>query len=228
MIVETDGYGRYHISDAESSGFGGRGSNFIVKVDKATLPEGTEFTTENPRVHRVTASGLNVIDFGVRLPKAERFSKERIIKKITMKKTLVEVQKNITIGSIFFDSDQDCIRPNQVKSLCKIADKIKEYGSGSLLIEGNTDARAPIWYNKKLAYKRAQSVYKELKQQLGDEMIGNVEVIYDNCDTEVRFDPRYDWWGKPNIPRTKKECTQFGLSKKRCNTLLNRSQGGAL
>lgn len=228
MLIETDGYGRYHVADAESSGFGGRGSNFIVKVDKATLPEGSDFTTENPRVLRITASGLNVIDFGVTLPKIEKLSKERIIKKTTMKKELVEVQKDITMGSIYFDSDQDCIRPNQVASLCAIADKLREYQGGSIMIEANTDARAPIWYNKKLAYKRAQSVYKELKQQLGDEMIGNVEVIYDNCESEVRFDPRYDWWGKPNAPKTKKECTQFGISKKHCNTLLNRSQGGAL
>ncbi len=228
MLIETDGYGRYHVADAESSEFGGRGKNYILKVDPATLPQGAIFTTENPRVHRVMVAGLNVIDFGVKLPKVERFSKERIIKKVTLKKELVEVVKEIKIGSIFFDSDQDCIRPNQVKSLCTIAKKIKMYGSGAIIIEGNTDARAPIWYNKKLAYKRAQSVYTELKHQLGDKMIQNVEVIYDNCEREVTFNPKYDWWGKPNIPRTKKECTKFGITKKDCNRLLSHKRGGAL
>ncbi len=228
MLIETDGYGRYHVADAESGGFGGRGKNYILKVDPTTLPEGAKFTTENPRVHRITTAGLNVIDFGVKLPKVERFSKERKITRVKMQKQQVEVQKSIKIGSIFFDSDQNCIRPDQVKSLCAIANKLKEYQGGSLMIEANTDARAPIWYNKKLAYKRAQSVYKELRAQLGDAMMGKVEVIYDNCDKEVSFDPRYDWWGKPNIPRTKKECTEFGISKKRCNRLLAANRGGAL
>ncbi len=228
MLIETDGYGRYHVADVKSGDFGGRGSNFILKVDPATLPEGAIFTTENPRVHRVTAAGLNVIDFGVKLPKVERFSKERIITRVKMKKEQVEVEKSIKIGSIFFDSDQDCIRPNQVQSICNIANKLKKYQGGSIMIEANTDARAPIWYNKKLAYKRAQSVYKELRHQLGDAMMGKVEVIYDNCEKEVSFDPRYDWWGKANIPRTKKECTEFGISKKRCKTLLDANKGGAL
>ncbi len=228
MLIETDGYGRYHIADVKSGGYAGRGSNFIVKVDAATLPKGATFTTENPRVYRVTSGQLNVIDFGVKLPKAKHFSKERTLTKITMKKRLVEVEKSVKIGSIFFDSDQFCIRPNQVQSLCNIAKKIKKFKNGSIMIEGNTDARAPMWYNKKLAYKRAASVYKELKHQLGDQLIKQVDVIYDNCEKEVKFNPRYDWWGKPNIPRTKKECTEFGISIKECHRLLNAKKGGAL
>lgn len=85
-----------------------------------------------------------------------------------------------------------------------------------------------MWYNRKLAYKRAQSVYAELRHYLGDRLVKHVEVVYDNCGHEVAFDPRYDWWGKPNIPRTKKECTQFGLSKKECHSALKNKKGGAL
>ena len=228
MLIETDGYGRYHVADVQSGGFMGRGSNFIVKVDPATLPEGTTFTTENPRVYRVTSGQLNVIDFGVYLPEVKAFSKEHNITKITIKKELVQVSKDIMIGSIYFDSDQNCIRPDQVKSLCKIADTIKQYQHGALRIEGNTDARAPMWYNKKLAYKRAQSVYKELRHRLGDSLMENVDVIYDNCSKEVKFDPRYDWWGKKNIPRSKKECTRFGISNKDCQRLLSTPKGGVL
>ena len=228
MLIQTDGYGRYHIADANSGGFGGRGKNYIVKVDKTTLPEGATLTTENPRVLRITSSGLNVIDFGVKLPKIERFSKERKITKVRLKKERISVEKDISLGSIYFDSDQDCIRPDQVKTLCKIAKKIKQYQNGSIMIEGNTDARAPMWYNKKLAYKRAQSVYKELRHQLGDKLIKNVDVIYDNCQKEVIFNPRYDWWGKPNVPHSKKECTQFGITQKECHRLLQQPKGGAL
>jgi hypothetical protein len=54
-----------------------------------------------------------------------------------------------------------------------------------------------------------------------------VEVIYNNCKKEVKFDPKYDWWGKPNAPKTKKECTKFGENKG-CNKVLKDNKGGAL
>ncbi len=227
IVIETDAYGRYHIADNDSGGFGWRGKNIVLKVDPATLPEGAKFTTENPRVYRVTASGLNQIDFGVKLPEKKPFAKKRTISKVVMHKEKVWVSKLTKLGTIYFDSDQDCIRPDQVPVIENLVKKIKAYGSGSIRIEGNTDARAPMWYNKKLAYKRALSVYKELKYRLGDEMIDKVDVIYNSCDKEVKFNPLYDWWGKPNIPRTPKECTRFGIKQKDCHTLLNQHRGGA-
>ena len=228
MLIETDAFGRYHLADVESGGFGGRGKNIILKVDPATLPEGARFTTENPRVYRITAGQLNTIDFGVQLPKQEAFSREVEQVKTKTVQVYQPVTKQVKLGSIYFDSDQSCIRPDQVKSLRKIARKLHELNGGKIVIEGNTDARAPVWYNKKLAYKRAQSVYRELKHCLGDEQIGKVEVTYFDCDKEVKFDPKYDWWGKPNIPRTKKKCTQFGLTKKECAKALKRKEGDAL
>ena len=67
LVMETDGHGRYHLEGVDV-GNSARGSNFILKVDAATLPPGTTFTTENPRVRRITP-GLPVrFDFGVRLP----------------------------------------------------------------------------------------------------------------------------------------------------------------
>ncbi len=227
MVIETDAYGRYHLADLESGGFGGRGRNFILKVDPATLPEGARFTTENPRVYRITAGQLNKIDFGIKLPKQERYARDVEETKIKTVKVYQPITRKTTLGSIYFDSDQDCIRPDQVKELRKIAQKLQKSKGGKILIEGNTDARAPVWYNKKLAYKRAQSVYRELKHCLGDKKIGSVDVTYLDCNKEVKFDPRYDWWGKPNIPRTKKECTKFGLTKKECAKTLKKEEGGA-
>ncbi len=227
LIIETDGYGRYHVPDVESGGFGGRGKNFILKVDSASLPKGATFTTENPRVYRVTAGGLNRIDFGVRLPKTKKPMRTRSVKKVVVKNETVEVPTEIKIGSIYFDSDQDCIRPDQVEKLKEIAQKLKAYGHGAVVIEGNTDARAPMWYNKKLAYKRARSVFIELKHLLGEEKMKDVEVVYNNCNKEVKFNPLYDWWGKPNAPKTKKECTKFGILQKDCNRLIAQTKGGA-
>ena len=62
LLIETDGYGRFHLPDmGESQGWS---QNFIVKVDKASLPEGAKLTTENPRVIHGSIA-LNNISFGV-------------------------------------------------------------------------------------------------------------------------------------------------------------------
>ncbi len=226
MVIETDGYGRYHVADDIQSMFGGRGRNIILKIDPTTLPQGTIILSENPRVYRVTSGGLNVINFSVKLPEVENFSREEIVFQTDVKEERYIQQESISIGSIYFDSDQNCIRPDQVKTIKKMAKKLKAYGGGELIIEGNTDARAPAWYNKKLAYKRAQSVYVALKYHLNDDEMEKVSVIYDDANREVKFNPKYDWWGKPNIPRTKKECTKLGLSNRACRDALNR-EGGA-
>jgi len=210
MIIETDAFGRYHIADIDSGGFGSRGKNIIIKIDPTTLPKDSNITTENPRVYRVTSSALNVVNFGISVPKSKTFSKNQEFVKVTMQDKMVQVYKKLKIGSIYFDSDQNCIRPDQVKELKEIASKLKHYDNGTITIEGNTDARAPIWYNKKLAYKRASSVYCELENILGKDKMKRIDVVYNNCDKEIKFNPRYDWWGKPNAPKTKKECTKLG------------------
>jgi uncharacterized repeat protein (TIGR01451 family) len=66
LVIETDSFGRYHIA-AVDGGFLERGRNYIVKVDPSTLPDTAEFTTENPRVKRITQGLLNQFDFGMRL-----------------------------------------------------------------------------------------------------------------------------------------------------------------
>ena len=55
LLIETDQYGRFHVAavDVEQPT---RGQNFYLKVDPATLPAGATFTTENPRVRRITRS----------------------------------------------------------------------------------------------------------------------------------------------------------------------------
>ncbi len=204
LVIETDAYGRYHIPDCESGGFGSRGRNAIVKIDRASLPEGALVTTENPRVYRITAGQLNRIDFGVKLPKQTPF-----VAKVEKTRNVDETVR-IEIGSIFFDSDKACIRPDQVCELDKIAKTIRKYRGGKITITGNTDARAPKWYNTKLAKRRAQTVYKELRYRIGKDLMKRVKITYlDKCG-EVWFDPKYDWWGKPNPPRLPKECTVLG------------------
>ncbi|MBW8311506.1 MAG: tandem-95 repeat protein [Rhizobium sp.] len=67
LVVETDVRGRYHLAGLDG-GNPLRGRNAILKVDVATLPPGSRFTTPNPLVRRITP-GLPVrFDFGVQLP----------------------------------------------------------------------------------------------------------------------------------------------------------------
>ncbi len=67
QIITTDGFGRYHIPDIAVQSFS-RGQTYLVKVDPTSLPKGAVFTTENPRVIRLTQGTMAKIDFGIKLP----------------------------------------------------------------------------------------------------------------------------------------------------------------
>lgn len=67
--IVVDAFGRYNYPGVDA-GPNARGSNFILKVDADSLPRGTEFTTGNPRLERITGGAITRIDFGVRLPEA--------------------------------------------------------------------------------------------------------------------------------------------------------------
>jgi len=64
LLLESDGYGRFHILDEhhKSKGFS---QNQLIKIDMSSLPEGAIMTTENPRLLRTTNMGLNKVNFGV-------------------------------------------------------------------------------------------------------------------------------------------------------------------
>ena len=69
LLIETDAYGRYHLADVDT-GRTARGANFILKLDPATLPDGAQVLSENPRVLRLTPALMSRIDFAVTLPEA--------------------------------------------------------------------------------------------------------------------------------------------------------------
>lgn len=64
LVIKTDGYGRFHIPDGliNKTSYG---QNQLLKVDFYSLPEGSRFTTENPRLIRNSNAGLNKINFGI-------------------------------------------------------------------------------------------------------------------------------------------------------------------
>ncbi len=187
LVIETDGHGRYHIPDV-SAGRRGWGQNFIIKVDKVTLPRGAKFTTENPRVLRITGAALNKINFGVKLPvqapPARRVQKEAVYqmedkKTITRQKVPVYKSVDVNLGSIFFDKDKHHIRADQRGNMDLIAKQIRQYGRGHIIIDAYTDSRHRAKYNVQLARRRAFTVRSELQKRLGKLLMNNVKVEVD-------------------------------------------------
>ncbi|WP_185960247.1 SdrD B-like domain-containing protein [Erythrobacter insulae] len=65
-LITTDEFGRYHIACAAVPD-ARIGSNYVLKLDEATLPEGWAMTTDNPRSIRLTRGKMGELNFGVAL-----------------------------------------------------------------------------------------------------------------------------------------------------------------
>ncbi len=157
--VVTDSKGRYSIEGVDG-GRMDRGTNYILKVMPETLPEGSKFTTENPRVQRITQGMPSKFNFGVMIPEQGAYT------------AMVEVR----LGEVFFDWDKDNVKDEYKQTLTRIANFIEEQGGGIIIIEGNTDSLGTDEYNEDLALRRASAVYKVLKDYLSDEVYQNIEV----------------------------------------------------
>lgn len=69
-VITTDEFGRFHVPCAMLPP--SRGSNFILKLDTASLPTGYRLTSENPRVIRLTPGKMSEIHFGASLSRVVR------------------------------------------------------------------------------------------------------------------------------------------------------------
>jgi uncharacterized repeat protein (TIGR01451 family)/fimbrial isopeptide formation D2 family protein len=67
QIITTDNFGRYHLSGVTVKDFN-KGQNLIMKVDPRSIPAGMVFTTENPRVVRLTQGMAAKVNFGLWFP----------------------------------------------------------------------------------------------------------------------------------------------------------------
>ncbi len=63
VLITTDAEGRYHVPCAAIPD-AAIGSNFLLKLDPRTLPQGYKVTTENPRDVRVTRGKVTELNFG--------------------------------------------------------------------------------------------------------------------------------------------------------------------
>ncbi|MBT8143846.1 MAG: OmpA family protein, partial [Gammaproteobacteria bacterium] len=122
LIIETDAFGRYHIAGVDG-GRRDRGRNFIIKVDSSSLPDGAAFTTENPRVQRITEGLMNRFDFGVNMPAGGDCCE----------------QIDVKIGEVFFEDGSSQIRTEFFPLIRQLADRLMEHRGGTLYIEGHAE-----------------------------------------------------------------------------------------
>ncbi|UYC16152.1 Ig-like domain-containing protein [Xanthomonas campestris pv. phormiicola] len=167
LLMETDAHGRFHLVGIAPAA--GRGSNFILKVDAATLPPGTVFTSENPRVRRITP-GLPVrFDFGVRLPDAgppgasldrggERGQRQRDA-----------AYPEVELGQALFEPGNAQLRQRYAGTLERIAQLLREAGGGHLQLPLHGAGEA-------LGLQRAQTVHAALAAQLPADVAAQTRV----------------------------------------------------
>ncbi len=176
LLIETDAYGRYSIPDV-AIGSTGIGRNFVLKVDPATLPQGSRFTTENPYVLRILNSSLNKINFGVRYPEVDPYKAKGnalCADPDNSQTTLQTVEVNI--GSVFFNVNEATVRDDQRGIVLDMANKLREYGGGQIVIESHTDSSGSASYNLELSRKRAENIRKILSEHLGPDMMKLISV----------------------------------------------------
>ena len=154
LLVETDQYGRYHLTGIDG-GRWERGRNFILKVDPATLPPGTTFTTDNPLVRRVTPGVPVRFDFGVKMPEAVLEGGRKDVE--------------MELGSVMFAPDSASIRDEYQPALDKMAETAARYRGGEVVIaaEGENDL---------LAFDRAVAVREALVKRLAPEVASALKI----------------------------------------------------
>ncbi len=153
VLIETDQYGRYRLVGVD--GGRERGRNFILKVDPATLPPGTTFTTGNPLVRRVTPGVPTRFDFGVKLPQSMIEGGERSVE--------------MELGSVMFAPGSAEIRAEYRPAIEKMAETAKRYRGGEVVIgaEGENDM---------LAFERAIAVREALAAQLPADVMSGLRM----------------------------------------------------
>ena len=126
MLITTDAHGRFHLEGIDVSHIG-RGRNFIMKIDEATLPAGSRSTTGNPLVKRITQGMPTRFDFGVQLPEREVASRSEI---------------EVELGEVFFSPGSATIRAEQMGNLQSMLDAINRHRGGHVDIVGHADEEA--------------------------------------------------------------------------------------
>lgn len=162
LLIETDAFGRYHIA-AVDGGFLERGRNFIVKVDRQTLPADATFTTENPRVKRLSQGLMNRFDFGVELPNPPA----------------LEARLTVKFAEMFFKPGSAEVLEGYREGLQQLAERLKAGALVKLRIEAfadpqqnSTEAGASA---RALARQRGDALVEALCALAGEDVKAQLE-----------------------------------------------------
>ncbi len=174
LTMETDSYGRYHLADVDVDRFE-RGGNFIIKLDKATLPDEANVISENPRVIRLTQALMSKINFAVAMP--ERPMGDCVQSCVDFRR----VVRRTALRPILFDTGKYEIPDGLVDNLKRLLDENKDKHGLRLLFIGHADSN-PIYGrlavtlgaggeagNKILSLRRAQRVCEYVRDVVGTE-----------------------------------------------------------
>ena len=165
LIIETDAFGRYHL-EAIPGGPWSQGRNFYLKVDPATLPVGTTFTTDNPLIRRITSGVPTRFDFGVKLPAP------------TPRAMQAGVQE---LGSVRFSEGSSDIDVGDDAGIGDIARQLVSHGGGELVIEANGETEA-------LAYARASALHDAILKQVPANLADKIQISL-KADVTASADP---------------------------------------
>ena len=164
--ILTDQYGRYSLPGVDP-GQNAWGRKAILKLDIASLPEGAQLTTENPRVLRITGGLMNQIDFGVRFEDPETLTFQRSVTEKTWETRVVE------FDPVYLDSGQVDIKDRYLQGMKAVISQLSGARNINFVISGHTDsqplsARAKKRFidNDTLSVARANQVAKALDSML--------------------------------------------------------------
>ena len=201
LIIETDEFGRYHVEEIENIAFD-IGSNFIIKVDPQSLPDGAEFTTENPRVVRLTQSLMSQANFGIRIPDAQWSATSCVAADqhpahgIAPGREVRLRTEPLTI--IRFDSGKSDIREAEMEVIRQGLERLSGQQNLRLRFSGHTDtdslsasSRAKYGDNEGLSIARAEQVASKVATSLGIDLndiilagFGDTMPVADNSTPE--------------------------------------------
>ena len=200
-IITTDEHGRYHLADVRG-GRWERGTNFILKLDTRSLPQGLTTTTENPIVVRLSPGLPSRINFGVEVPPpvAARLAEQLALEKAEEVKKIEEKllkEEKFVVESIHFAFDEAAIELEFENTLDSLAEVLRLHPEWKIRIEGHTDSMGTEAYNQDLSQRRANAVKTYLIKtgvtptQLVDAVgLGLTEPVADNSTPEGRYKNR--------------------------------------
>src|SRR5690606_18215728 len=154
LLVETDQFGRFHLVGVDG-GRWERGRNFIMKVDPATLPLGSQITTDNQRRHLISYELPVLYDFGVKCPPG-----------------LIEggtEEVEMLMDEVIFAPGSAEVRARYLPAIEAMAEKVRQYKGGEVVITANADSEG-------LAFDRANAVKAALLAKLDAESAKGLSV----------------------------------------------------